>query len=85
MLKRRELAKGENKNLASFVTSQIKRLMIDRAENSFLTVKKNENDRLEANLTDEDRLIDPNRSIQNRLDRTGLTPMGWHQGPAQFC
>ena len=64
--------KGENKNLASFVISQIKRLVIDRAENSFLSVKKNENDRLEADLTGEDRLIDPNRSIQNRLDRTGL-------------
>jgi hypothetical protein len=34
--------------------------------------KKNENDRLEADLTGEDRLIDPNRSIQNRLDGTGL-------------
>jgi hypothetical protein len=70
--------KGENKNLASFVTSQIKRLVIDRAENSFLSVKKNENDRLEADLTGEDRLIDPNRSIQNRLDRTGLRFVGFY-------
>jgi hypothetical protein len=30
--------KGENKNLASFVTSRIKRLMIDRAENGKISM-----------------------------------------------